>query len=472
MKQTSDTYALAMKERCRDKSHVKISLTSGSETYEFLDDEIANVTVNSDIDPLTRRVPKEELSFSIYDFNGRYSPSNPSGRWHALNENAKITIQFGLSIGGNIEWLSEDDYILSGRPSYSSGIASFKARSVLCSLTKTYYKGTFEHKSFYELCEDVLTDAGITDYDISDSLQDLYTDAPLPITTHLNCLQLIAHACCCTLRTVGGVITIAPFEMDDLSSDFIMELDSIAFNGDTVSKIDTLYKVESDLYTYTEEETETVVFESSIDVDEEAECHIEYALSTEQRIECEAETQDVVFYGRSADFKIIGTGTYYVKVYGKKVNSSVSKSEAVISLNTGGSTDSEKNQLITDFGMQSSLIYHAANYLQFRLTHSVKYRGNPELEPLDALYFETGYGPFITALILTHTITYNGALSGTMTIKSLTEVSEKYLYDANELKVIDSDDSDVGVIGLTDYISDYTIEEMDEFIEEVQDEQT
>ena len=161
-----------------------------------------------------------------------------------------------------------------------------------------------------------------------------------------------------------------------------------------------------------------------------------------------------------------------MKVYGKKVNSSVSKSEAAISLNTGGSTDSEKNQLITDFGMQSSLIYHAANYLQFRLTHSVKYRGNPELEPLDALYFETGYGPFITALILTHTITYNGALSGTMTIKSLTEVSEKYLYEANELKVIDSDDSDVGVIGLTDYISDYTIEEMDEFIEEVQDEQT
>ena len=58
-----------------------------------------------------------------------------------------------------------------------------------------------------------------------------------------------------------------------------------------------------------------------------------------------------------------------------------------------------------------------------------------------------------------------------MTIKSLTEVSEKYLYDANELKVIDSEDSDVGVIGLTDYKSDYTIEEMDEFIEEVQDEQ-
>ena len=122
--------------------------------------------------------------------------------------------------------------------------------------------------------------------------------------------------------------------------------------------------------------------------------------------------------------------------------------------------DSEKNQLITTAAMQYALIYHAANYLQYRLTHTVKYRGNPELEPLDCVFFETMYDSYITGVILTHTINYSGALSGTLTLKSVSEINEAYLYDANETVVVDSDEERVSLISLVDYESDYTASEM------------
>lgn len=101
------------------------------------------------------------------------------------------------------------------------------------------------------------------------------------------------------------------------------------------------------------------------------------------------------------------------------------------------------------------------------MTHQIKYRGNPELEALDALFVETSYGTYINGLILSHSINYNGAISGTLTIKSLSEIQGVYLYDNEQDKVSDINDETIGVIGMTDYKSNYSSTEMDDFIEEV-----
>ena len=145
--------------------------------------------------------------------------------------------------------------------------------------------------------------------------------------------------------------------------------------------------------------------------------------------------------------------------------------ESIISLNSNGSTDSEKNQLITSASMQYALIYHVSNYLLFRMTHSVKYRGNPEIEVLDPLFLETNYpnknliqeinsqsdedeeieryNSYVNGLVLSHTINFNGAISGTLTIKSLTEIQGVYLYDSNGSQVTDKNNETIGIIGMT-----------------------
>ena len=474
MKTTSQNYDIKMAAQCRNRSHIRISLNSAGTVYSFTDDQISVAEKTSDIDPLSRRLPKETFTFSIIDLAGEYNPSNPSGKWSSLDENAVISVEFGYEItAGTTEWLAADEYCLDARPTVSGGIAKFVASSRLCHLTKNYYKGTYGTQSFYSMAVAVLTDAGLSasDYIIDPSLSDIYTDAPLPITTHVNCLQLIAHATGCTLRTVNGVVRIDKFSANVQPDSFIVGTDSIALGGDTVSKIETLYKVQANQYVYTPDSETSVLATVNIDSENETPCHIEYATAADisLTVDGSATITDLHVYAQAADFVLNGTGTFTVTVMGKKITSSVSTMESVISLDTTGATDSEKNQLITSTALQYSLIYNVANYLQYRLTHTVKYRGNPELEPLDALFFATQYGTFISALVLTHKITFNGAVSGSMTLKSISEISDCFLYDSNEEIVTDRNGDRIGIIGLTDYQSNYTTQEMDAFISEVID---
>ena len=114
MKTVSDSYAIQMSNQYR-MNFIKINITSKEETYLFSNADIISIQKVNDVDPLSRRLPKETLSFSIIDFEGNYNPSNPSGKWNALDENASLTIQFGYDLGeGLVEWLEEDQYFLSG----------------------------------------------------------------------------------------------------------------------------------------------------------------------------------------------------------------------------------------------------------------------------------------------------------------------------------------------------------------------
>lgn len=470
MKTTSDSYSIKMSNQYRNRTFIKINITSQEETYLFTNSDIISIQKINDVDPLSRRLPKETVSFSIIDFEDNYNPSNPSGVWNALDENASLSIQFGFDLGeGLIEWLEEDHYFLSGRPMVSSGIATFQASSKLNHLTNNYYKGTYGQKSLYDLATAVLLDANVTSYSIDESLQTMYTVAPLPVTTHANCLQLIAHASRSTLRTISnGVIEIKPFSVTNTPDEFMLPLNSIALNGDMISKIETLYKVQCNLYIYSVAESETTLFESIINVEGETTVHIEYDTSTDQVITSSAGVlSNISTYAASADFTLTGTGMFTVTALGKKINTRTSIAESYISADTNGATDSEKNQLITDSAMQSALIYQVANYLQYRLTHTVKYRGNPELDALDGIYMQTLYDSYISALVLTHTINFNGSLSGVLVLKSLSEISNVYLYDSSSVIVKDKLDDAVSIIGTTDYMSEYSLTEINSFIEEV-----
>lgn len=473
MKTVSDAYTLGMAQPLRKRSYIQITLMSGGQTYTFDDNDLSSVQKTADIDPLSRRLPKETLTFSIFDYTGEYNPANPSGKWNALDENASISVRFGFTVNGTVEWLSPDYYLLDGKPTVSGGIATFQASSRIAHLTKTYYKGTAGSKSLYDIAVSVFTDAGLSaaEYSIDSSLGQIYTTAPMPITSHQNCLQMIAHASGCTLRTdSNNVIRIEPFSAAVSPEDFIIGLDSVAYNGDKITKIETLYKVQAYKYEYSVSGTLSVIYESTIDVDGTLDCHIEYDSSTEQTISATDGTlSNIHTYAGAADFTITGSGTFTLTVTGKKITTSSSLSKSTVSQNTSGSTDTEKNPLITDSVAQSSLIYRVANYLQYRMTHTVSYRGNPEVEAGDGVYLQTMYGSYIAVLTLAHTINYNGALSGTLILKSMSEVENADLYDCNLSLVEDVTGETVCVIGTSDYTSEFTTSQVDSFITEVID---
>lgn len=187
---------------------------------EFTNEDIVQVKQSHDVDPLSRRLPNETMSFTIIDLEHEYDPDNPLGIYAYVDEKSPVVIQYGYELpNGTVEWLKADKYLLDSKPTAKNNQATFKGTGLIGSLTDIYYKSALGTKSFYNMAESVLLDAGLTltehgtnPWAIDASLQSMYTTAVLPITTHMNCLQLIAHACGCRLFTDDdNVIHIKPF---------------------------------------------------------------------------------------------------------------------------------------------------------------------------------------------------------------------------------------------------------------------
>lgn len=187
---------------------------------EFTNKDIISTRQSHDVDPLSRRLPQETMQFTLLDYEHNYDPDNPSGIYVFLDKNSPVSIQFGYELpNGKIEWLKPDKYVLNGKPKASKNQATFSGTGLIGSLSGTFYKSKLGSKNFYDMAEEVLLDAGLTlseqgtnPWVIDESLKQMFTTAALPIDTHMNCLQLIAHACRCRLFTDDdNIIHIKPF---------------------------------------------------------------------------------------------------------------------------------------------------------------------------------------------------------------------------------------------------------------------
>lgn len=186
----------------------------------FENKDIISTKQSHDVDPLSRRLPQETMQFVILDYAHNYDPDNPTGIYAYVDINSPVTIQFGYELpNGTIEWVKADKYVMNAKPTIRNNQATFKGTGLVGSLTGTFYKSVLGSKSFYDMAVEVLEDADLTPTEqgenpwvIDSSLQSMFTTAALPIDTHMNCLQLIAHACRCRLFTDDdNIIHIKPF---------------------------------------------------------------------------------------------------------------------------------------------------------------------------------------------------------------------------------------------------------------------
>lgn len=474
MKETTEAYRSGMEQSFRRRSRLRVVLDAEPEPYVFEDDVIISASRTEDVDPISRRLPTETFSFSAADFAGEYNPANPEGKWLAIDENARIGVQFGFDTADGTEWLSADTYYLDGRPAVSAGVATFSASSILSRMTKRYYKARMGNRTLRQLAESIFSDSGIpmTGYSIDTALGGIETTGVLPIDTAANLLQTIAHAGGCALYTRDGVVTMKRINTEAMQyDDLVLTKRSIALGGDEVSKTEPLYKVQAYRYTYRAGSEATVLYQATVDVEGEVSYHCEFEAANDTAITVSegATISGEQHYARAIDCTIEGSGTFTVTVTGKKLSVTYDIAESLAGADEGGGTDTENNPLITTETARNELIYRSVQYLSRRLTHTVAYRGNTEIEALDGLYFASVGGGYTAALVLASTIEYNGAVSGTLILKSVTEGAgtDAALIDADGEHVNDETGQPVLVIGAEPYESDYTAEEMDDFCGEV-----
>ena len=188
--------------------------------YFYTNADLISCSQANDVDPLARRLPQEKFSFTIHDYKHTFDPDNPQGVYATINKGAPIVASYGYELDdGTVEWLKGDRYVLNNKPTFQNSKVAFQGTGLLSTLTGTYYKGVLGKIDFYSLAEAVLRDANLTPsvsggdpWVIDSSLANMYTTAPLPIATHAECLQMIAHACNCRLFTDDdNIIHIEPF---------------------------------------------------------------------------------------------------------------------------------------------------------------------------------------------------------------------------------------------------------------------
>lgn len=148
------------------------------------------------IDHLSNALPVKQFVFTINNRSKKFNKDNPKSFVNFLETEQACSYEYGREMddgsiykidGGNVAlqtWSSNDSQ------------AKFTCVGYLDFLTSTFHKGQFRPNGItaYELAQEVLLDAGIEDYRIDTYLRRITLNNPLPLTTHKNCLQMIANA--------------------------------------------------------------------------------------------------------------------------------------------------------------------------------------------------------------------------------------------------------------------------------------
>ncbi|MEG0770151.1 MAG: hypothetical protein RSG59_09540 [Ruthenibacterium sp.] len=405
----------------------------------FTGRELTKTVQSMEVDPITRQLPKNTLSFTIVNENpltGKsaclYDPDNPAGVWKFIEQRSPVRIFYGQEITGTnrAEWLNGGRYYLTAQPSVDSLYASFTAQDLLSGLDGEYYRGVFAQGgcTLLQLAQEVLTDAAIppiyasgVPWRLWDGLAGITTTAPLPVKKHRECLQLLAHAARCVLYTDrAGYIRIEP--ASDGSTGVCVGLNAMTALP-KCTKIATLRGVVCKSYAYAPADTATKLHADTYTVNGTLALHLSYAQATE--ITASVAGGGIVIaaaacYAAAADITLTGTGTTTLTITGKTLRKSASLiTAAVADAPEGAKTELLDNPLITSAQTAAAVAEWVKRYLLLRTTSECKTRGAPELDALDLIRADSRFAAGFPARVLKTKTTYDGGLSGELTLKRM-----------------------------------------------------
>ena len=224
--------------------------------------DLFNYSHSQSVDPLSTSLPKTEIKFSIDNTTGEYNPYNEQGMAKYLMERQEVKSRYGLKLNdGSVEWIKGGTFYLSEWYAKQNGMsADFTARDLLEFMSAVHvdkdYKGPSWRRNLYLLAENVLSEAnlplnsnGTVKWLIDESLEQIFTTAPLPQDTLANCLQLIANAAKCVLyQDRDGTLHIEPLK-EEVSDYKINSFNSYSKSEITVAK--PIKQVVVKVYQYT-----------------------------------------------------------------------------------------------------------------------------------------------------------------------------------------------------------------------------
>lgn len=202
----------------------------------YYNSDVMSSSLESYISPIGADIPQIDFTVQLKNYDHYFNVDNPKSAINFLETGQEVDIYYGYQLpdGGDIEWIKGNRLQCSDWES-DDYTATIRCQDIFRNMDSEYYKGTYSNVgvSYYSLAENVLDDAGVSDYYIDPLLKDLYTKNPLPRVNHKEALQIIANACRCVLsQTRNGTIQI--------KSSFIPEATANATTQASYSNVESI----------------------------------------------------------------------------------------------------------------------------------------------------------------------------------------------------------------------------------------
>lgn len=187
----------------------------------YYNDSVLASSLESYVSPVGADVPQIDFMVQLKNYDHYFNVDNPKSAINFLETGQEMGIFYGYQLPNSeeVEWVRGNKLLCSEWES-DDYTATIRCQDIFRNMDSEYYKGVYNSagKSYFELAQEILADAGETDYYIDPRLKKLYTKNPLPRVQHKEALQIIANACRCVLsQTRFGTIQIKSSFIPDAS---------------------------------------------------------------------------------------------------------------------------------------------------------------------------------------------------------------------------------------------------------------
>ena len=168
----------------------------------YYNDSVMSSALDSYVSPIGADVQQFDFSVTLKNYDHYFNVDNPNSAINYLETGQEMDIMYGYQTPGSdtIEWI-QGNHLWCSEWESDDNTATIRCQDIFRNMDGEYVKGLYSAagKSYYALAEEILKDAGISEYYIDPRLKKLYSNNPIPRVKYKEALQIIANACRCVL---------------------------------------------------------------------------------------------------------------------------------------------------------------------------------------------------------------------------------------------------------------------------------
>lgn len=168
----------------------------------YYNDSVMSSALDSYVSPIGADVPQFDFSVTLKNYDHYFNVDNQNSAINYLETGQEMDIMYGYQTPGSdtIEWI-QGNHLWCSEWESDDNTATIRCQDIFRNMDGEYVKGLYSAagKSYYALAEEILKDAGISEYYIDPRLKKIYSNNPIPRVKYKEALQIIANACRCVL---------------------------------------------------------------------------------------------------------------------------------------------------------------------------------------------------------------------------------------------------------------------------------